>query len=306
MKKHWQSVSDSYLLSVELTTDDPEQLDNLTSTLPQGPEEPFVEFGYDLRGLERERIRCTHCHQPHLAGVVVNKGGKRFLVGHICGAHIYGANFAIIKRDYEEAVLRQDVLRRAENVRTVIDPFLQWIQQVSESGIFQLNEDFRYQFRKRLPWLWDTLKYHTNNAGGTFGKLQLPKTLFDGFTDPHRSFSAAAAEISKSAMLIVSKVEHSKQIGGTIDRLQVQVGKIEQAIKQLEEVEQFFQPNFVAALCQTATRKDHHSRYEAGQTSITCVSGTISKTVRRPSNYKLPNSGPISAFRAAVSNLDLE
>lgn len=105
-KKYWDSVSEDHLLTVDLTTDDPEKLENLTLTVPDGTEEPFVEYGYNLRGLEREKVRCAHCNQPHLAGVVVNKGGLRFLVGHICGAHIlwrrlYGSEEGLRHRGYQ-------------------------------------------------------------------------------------------------------------------------------------------------------------------------------------------------------------
>ena len=72
-KRYWGSVSDAHLLAVELTTDNPEKLDNLTAILPQGPEEPFVEYAYDLRNSDNGMMRCTHCHQLHLAGVVINK-----------------------------------------------------------------------------------------------------------------------------------------------------------------------------------------------------------------------------------------
>jgi hypothetical protein len=33
-KKYWESVSEDHLLAVDLTTDDPEKLDNLTLTVP--------------------------------------------------------------------------------------------------------------------------------------------------------------------------------------------------------------------------------------------------------------------------------
>jgi hypothetical protein len=165
-KRYWGSVSDALLLTVELTTDDPEKLENLTTALPEGPEDSFVEYAYDLRGLEREKMRCTHCHQAHLAGVVVNKGGKRFLVGHVCGAHIYGANFEVLRKDYEAAVVRQDVLRRVREVRGVVDPFLEWMETFSQSDIFKQYEDLRVQFQKKMQWLWTELQWHTNNAGG--------------------------------------------------------------------------------------------------------------------------------------------
>jgi hypothetical protein len=125
--KHWDTVGDEHLLSVELTTDNPETLENLVPYVPSAPGETFVEFAYDLRKLERPKFRCAHCHQRHLAGVVVNKDGQRFLVGHVCGAHIYGTNFAVLKKDYDAAVVRQDILRRVREIRGAVTQFLAWL-----------------------------------------------------------------------------------------------------------------------------------------------------------------------------------
>ena len=303
MSKYWGSVSDDYLLSVELTTDDPEKLENLIRIVPNGPEEPFVEYGYNLKGLEREKMRCAHCNQPHFAGVVVNKAGQRFLVGHICGKHIYGVNFAVLKKDYDAAVLRQDVLRRVREIRTVIDPFLEWLEHLTSSEVFDQYDRLHDQFSKSMPWLWEKLKWHTNNGGGYLGHLKLPSTLFDGFTDPKKGFKELAAEISKTAMLIVGKIEIEKDLGGTLGRLQASLSRIEAIVKQLEEVEQFFQPAALGTVCEWANEHDGKRRYKPGLMSIVCLRDKGPITTRVPSIYKIPDTSPIAAFRAAVSNL---
>ena len=226
-KRYWESISEDHLLAVDLTTDDPEKLEIFTLTVPDGPDGSFVEYGYNLRGLEREKIRCAHCHQLQLAGVVVNKGGLRFPVGHICGAHIYGVDFAALKKDYDTAVIRQDTLRRVREIRAVVDPFLEWMEQFSNSPAFHLRDELLLQLRKRMPWLWEQLQWHTNNTGGYLNGLKLPDTLFDGFTDPQRGFKEAAADISRSAMLVVGKIEIDKDVGGTLSRLQLLIGQVE-------------------------------------------------------------------------------
>ena len=302
-KRYWESVSEDHLLTVDLTTDDPEKLENLTLTVPDGPEEPFVEYGYNLKGLEREKIRCAHCHQPHLAGVVVNKGGLRFLVGHICGAHIYGVNFAALKKDYDTAVIRQDTLRRVREIRAVVDPFLEWMEQFSTSPVFHLRDELLLQLKKRMPWLAEQLQWHTNSGGGRLKGINLPATLFDGFTDPERGFRVSAAEISRVALLVVGKIEIEKDLGGTIGRLQVLLSQIETAVKQLEEVERFFQPSVLGPVCEWANRNDRKRKYEAGLMTVTCFRDQGSTTVRVPSTYRVPNTAPLIAFRAAVSNL---
>jgi hypothetical protein len=235
--------------------------------------------------------------------VVVNKGGLRFLVGHICGAHIYGVDFAALKKDFDTAVIRQDTLRRVREIRAVVDPFLEWVEQFSSSSIFRLRDELLSQIKKRMPWLWEQLQWHTNNGGGRLNGIVLPPTLFDGFTDPERGFRGSAADISRVALLVVGKIEIEKDMGGTIGRLQVLLSQIETAIKQLEEVEQFFQPSTLGRVCDWATRNDRKRRYEAGLMMITCFRDQGPTTVRVPNTYKTPNMAPIEAFRAAVSNL---
>ncbi|MET4252955.1 hypothetical protein [Bradyrhizobium sp. LA6.7] len=302
-KRYWESVSDAHLLAVELTTDDPEKLENLVDQLPNGPDESFVEYGYDLRKSERAKMRCTHCHQPHLAGLVINKAGLRFLVGHICGEHIYGANFEVLRKDYDAAVDRQGLLRRIGEIRAVVDPFLEWMAHFSTAKVFEQYGEIRAGFQKNMPWLWEQLKWHTNNGGGRVGRIRLPNTMFDGFTDPQRGFRELGAEISKLAMLIVGKIQIEKDIGGTLGQLQVLLARVEATVKQLEEVVQFFQPVLLGDVCDWATLNDRRRKYEAGLMSITCVREGSRSMVRVPPDYKIPNTAPIEAFRAAVSNL---
>ena len=90
-----------------------------------------------------------------------------------------------------------------------------------------------------MPWLWEKLEWHTNRGGGRMGQARLPKTLFDGFTDPQRGLKVIAAEISKLAMLVVSKVEIDKDIEGSLGRLQSLLSRLEETIRQLQEVEEF-------------------------------------------------------------------
>jgi hypothetical protein len=78
---YWDSTTDEALLAVDLTTDDPEKLENLVYEIPSGDEEPYVEFAYDLRGTEREKLRCVFENHRHLSGFVMNKGARRFMVG---------------------------------------------------------------------------------------------------------------------------------------------------------------------------------------------------------------------------------
>lgn len=105
-RRHWENLSDDLLVDTELTTDDPESLENLVYEIPAGDEDPYVEFKYDLRKSEREMFSCVHGHHQHLAGFVMRKGTARFLVGWMCAQTIYGENFEEYTSDFDAAVNR--------------------------------------------------------------------------------------------------------------------------------------------------------------------------------------------------------
>src|SRR5580700_6974448 len=106
-RRYWEALSDDLLLDVELTTDNPQSLPDVVTELPMGDDEPHVEYKYDFRRSDSEKLRCVHCHQLHLAGYVMLKNGNRFFVGHICGKHIYGEDFEQYTADYNAAANRQ-------------------------------------------------------------------------------------------------------------------------------------------------------------------------------------------------------
>ncbi|MBR1146131.1 hypothetical protein [Bradyrhizobium sp. AUGA SZCCT0431] len=233
----------------------------------------------------------------------MNKTGQRFLVGHVCGAHIYGTNFAFLKKDYDAAVIRQDILRRMASIRGVLSPFLDWLEVFSASGVFERYDRFKQQFGRNMPWLRDQLKWHTNNAGGQIGEIALPATLFDGFTDPHLGFKNLAAEVSKNALLAIGKIEIEKDTAVVIERLQSLLAKVEPAVDQLRELEDFFQPVLLSSICEWGTRKDAKGRYEPGLMSIARHEGKQTAIVRMPGGYSLPDISALIAFRAAISGL---
>jgi hypothetical protein len=304
---HWNSLSDNDLLDAELTTDSPDQLEGLVFHVPEGAEEPYVEFKYDLRKTEHEKLRCCHCNQPHLAGFVMNKLGQRFLVGHICGEHIYAENFSHYTNDYDMAVERRDTLRRVRDARAVIEPFSAWLKEFSESNVFDLYHRIQDQFDERMEWLSKQLKWHTNNGGCAIEGHKLPKTFFDGYTDPHGEFIDIAPAIMSDALLLVGKMEIHKDMRITFGRLQAKLSRLEMVIKQLREPLDFFQPATLTHVCAWATEHDNPNkrRYKAAMMSLTCHRDKTMVSVQIPRGYKVPSLETLQKFRAALAGFDL-
>jgi hypothetical protein len=300
---YWRSVSDEHLLSVELMIDDPTTLENLVFEVPQGGEEPHIEFVYDQRGSGRPKYRCVHGNHPHLFGCVMNRDGKRFMVGWICGREIYGEDFRRFRKDYDYARDRQELLRRVREVKAVIDGFIAWMENVARNHVFTLYEGLGTQFVRYMPWLRGRLEYLTNRGGGMLHELKLPATLFDGFSDPRREFKQAAADIAKCGMLLIGKAEIEKDVKVTLGRMLQLLKQLERVIDQLKEVEDFFQPAMLGPISEWATESHEPKRikYTVGLGSLTYHRDSGPVTVRIPEGYKVPDREPIRAFRAALS-----
>lgn len=155
---HWSLLSDEELISLDLTTDDPERLSGLVSYIPERHSDAHVEYKYDYRGQEREMLTCVHGHHKHKAGYVMKVGEERFLVGWMCGEMIYGENFDRYTSSYEAAVDRQSGLRRAKQIRDALDPFKFWLTRIPHMDAFQLYTTVRLQWVGHIPWLYEQLK----------------------------------------------------------------------------------------------------------------------------------------------------
>jgi hypothetical protein len=300
---YWGRLRDDELLKAEVTVDDPESLEGLVYEVPAGEEESYVESSYDFRGTDREELSCVHGSHGHLAGFVMRKGTVRFLVGHICAKNIYGEHFEAHKNDYEAAVQRRDILRRVQEVGVVIDPFLRWLGEASQMSAFEQYEAFKSQLADRMPWLHRELNWHTNNRSGWFGRANLPPTLFDGFTDPHKAFKMAAAEMSGTLMLAVAKMKIEKDVESTFSKMRILLTKLDTALVQLQEVVDFLQPELLSQVCQHANERDNAKKrkYIPGLMSITCQRDKGMATVQLARNYTVSSRGPIVGFRAAMN-----
>ncbi|MET4312845.1 hypothetical protein [Bradyrhizobium sp. RT4b] len=153
---YWSTLTEEQLLRTAFTTNDPESLERLTEDVPATDELPFVELWYDFRGTKRERLRCVHCrYHNHLAGYVIRTTeGQRFLVGHECGDKLYGADFEILRSDYDEARDYASNLRRWRNLQSALPGFLEWLAELQCCSAVRTYRDTKSVFRARLPRLF--------------------------------------------------------------------------------------------------------------------------------------------------------
>lgn len=157
MVSRWGTMSEEELLQTAFTTDNPEGLAGLVDTVPSLSEQPpFVELWYDFRGSKRDRVRCVHCGwHNHLAGYVIKTAeGQRFLVGHDCGDKLYGADFEVFKRDYDDARNHASNLRRWHNLLEALPALLEWLSELEWCEQVKAYRDVKKAFRAELPRLY--------------------------------------------------------------------------------------------------------------------------------------------------------
>ena len=305
---YWTSLSDTALLNVELTTETPDKLEGIVFALPQSATAPHVEFKYDMRRTESEKVRCIHCNTAHLAGYVMNQDGARFLVGHICGGNIYGEDFKQYTNDFEEAADRRETLRRVRDAQALVEPFCIWLKEISESDVFMQYQRIHTQFYERMEWLTLQLKWHTNNGGCLLAGHKLPPTFFNGYENPHREFLEIAPAIMGDAMLLVGKLGIHKDAKATFGRLQAKLSRLEIVIKHLSEPLDFFQPATLKHVCKWATENDDPKKrkYNAATMRLTCHHDRGPISVKVPKGYKVPSLATLQHFRAALAGFQVK
>jgi hypothetical protein len=302
-RRHWESLTDDQLIEAELMTDDPEGLENLVYEIPPGDEEPYVEFKYDLRLSGREEFRCVHGNHRHLAGFVMKKAGKRFLVGWMCGKTVYGEDFDAYTADFDAAVSRQDALRRVRAIRRAVDPFVVWLGEVSASEVFKQYGRVRGQIRETMPWVYDNLSAASVLNVRDIG-AQLPANLCDDGVNAREDFNRLMTDVAAVSLLLAGEPERvAKQIGLIRSRMDGLAKRAEAILDLLQEVVDFFQPAVLAAVCKLANEHDNPRRrkYNFGLLTITCKRDRDKTTIAMPKNFVLPSQEPIRNLKLALS-----
>lgn len=304
-RRHWETLSDDQLLEMELMTDDPESLPNLVYEIPPGDEEPYVEFKYDLRKSDREKFSCVHGHHQHLAGFVMRKGTARFLVGWICAGTIYGENFDKYTADFDAAVIRQDALKRVREIRSAISPFIDYLNSISRSDVFKHFSRVRGQLETQMPWIFDTLPAAASMDRHIIG-ARLPKRLCAPGTDLRDEFNRLMVDFAAAGVMLAGEPEKvAAIIGGIRSKMEGLAKRSEAVLDTLREVEEFFQPAALAAICKLANEHDNPKRrkYEAGLLTLTCKRDRDKSVISMPSGFELPSRRPLEAFQSALAGV---
>lgn len=300
---HWDSLSDEQLVDLELEIDDPRTLSGLVLKVPSGDVEPHVEFKYDLRGQDVEEFICCHCHQGHKAGLVMNLGGVRYLVGWQCGASIYGEDFNRYTADYNAVVNRRDALLRVRDLKRGVEAFKAWVEQVEASGAIRGFTKLRGVLYHQMPWVYDNLTamsaWDSRAVGAT-----LPRHLCAERVDLRDEF---ARLVSETAAVAVSLIGDPEKLTGALPALRTKIDglarRADMIVKKLDDVVLFFQPAALELIAKHANEHDNpkRRRYQAGLLSLS-VRGVDKCEVRIPDGFSVPSRAAIEALQKLVAS----
>jgi hypothetical protein len=300
---HWDELSDEELLQTELTTDDPESLDGLVKTLPDGYKDSYVEYAYNLRGSDREEFICVHGHHRHLAGFVMRKDDQRWLVGWMCGESIYDEKFDEYKADYNSAVNRRGRLQKRREIENLTRPLTQWLNEAYASSAFEQYQSVRGQLKAKLPWVWGNAR-RVLDGRTIVGKLDGPQTFFSSEVDPKKSFRKVIAEIDALNVGLTQEDNLTEERASRIKRMMRNlINRVEVIFRELRELVDAFQPNVLQVVCDAANKRDNSKKrqYTFGLLSITCKRQKESGiTVQVPQNFSLPNCDTLNAVKKAL------
>jgi hypothetical protein len=299
---HLSEISDEQLAETELVIDAPDRLQGIATEIPADYLQAHIEYTYDLRGSGREdEFVCVHGHHRHLHGAVMRLGDVRFLVGWICAENIYGESLAGRVADYDARVIRQKAVLRVRDLRTAIAGFSSWAAQVSGSGAPQAYDALRERLRRRFPFVWGTVQ---RSRGRMLRGALMPRYLCgDDRFEFRNSFEASFGRLMTETASVSSKLTGESQrvaasIGAIHLDIQGLVRRAELAMEKLTDVELFFQPVTLAAVCEEAENaRPRRARHHAGLLRLSCRS----EVIEMPSGFAIPSRVPIDRLQAALS-----
>jgi hypothetical protein len=182
--------------------------------IPNGTEQTYIEFTYDLRGTGREHeFVCVHGHHRHLHGAVMRKGQARFLVGWICAETIYGEDLAKYVADFDSAVQRRAALIRAKELRDAFAQFSSWAIQIPESSTLEAFETVRGQLKRRLPWVFELVR---SGAGHRLNGATMPRYLCADGEDIEGAFIRLLDEITAATISLTGNAQRIANSIGSI------------------------------------------------------------------------------------------
>jgi hypothetical protein len=295
-RSHWAGVSDDRLIDLDLEIDNPEVLEGLVRQVPANYADAHVEFKYDLRGMDITEFTCVHGSHQHKAGFVMNVDGVRFMVGWKCAKTIYNEDFDEYTADFDAAVVRRDALLRVREMREAVAQFSAWLDGISISSAFEAFSDISDRLEKHMPWVYQTLQ---SANGGRIEGVVMPKYLCLPPADVRADFGRL---MNATAAVTMKLIGDAQVVAASIGLIRAEIHSLirraELILAKLSDLELFFQPATLQAICQHAENAvPKRRRHFAGLMKLS----TRDVFVEMPRDFVVPSRRPIDALHVAVA-----
>lgn len=154
-----------------------------------------------------------------------------------------------------------------------------------------------------MPWVYDNLPAAAEMDARVIG-APLPKRLCADGTDVRQEFNRLMSDMAAASITLAGAPEKvASMIGSIRSKMEGLARRIEAILDTLFEVEVFFQPGALAAICKLANEHDNPKRrkYHAGLLSLTCRRDKDKTVIAMPKGFDLPSRRPTEAFRSALA-----
>jgi hypothetical protein len=295
---HWATFTDEDLANVDLEIESPDLLPGVVMEVPQDHENAYIEFTYDLRGSGREEeFSCVHGHHRHLHGAVMRVDDVRFLVGWICAGTIYGESLAGRIADFDAAKTRRNAVVRIRQLREAVADFSIWADDVSRSGALEAYDDVRNRLRWDFPFIFDTLNAF---PGRRIANATMPPNLCaDGAEFLGNSFERLMNKVASVTISLTGDIQKAASKIGTIHAdIESILRHAEVILRKLSDVELFFHPSTLSALCDYANNAvPRRANHTSGLLKLMCRGQVLTM----PGGFSMPSRSAIDRLQAALS-----
>ncbi|MDR3500688.1 MAG: hypothetical protein P4L72_15850 [Parvibaculum sp.] len=164
-------ISDADLIGRKFVVHDPESLP-YSRTLPENYQTATIEYWYDVTPPKNVRghpyVWCSHDgKRTHWKGYVMKtEDGVLFLLGHDCGSDLYGLDFNLVARDFNQMRDRQGYVLQVVETLALFPTFLGELRSAVEHPGIQKIESMRNALGRSMPHLHHQLVTALRRADG--------------------------------------------------------------------------------------------------------------------------------------------
>jgi hypothetical protein len=181
-------------------------------------------------------------------------------------------------------------------LRKAVAEISAWADQVSCSGALEAFDAVRSQLKQRFPWVFEVLQ---RVAGGRINDVIMPKYLCADSGSIEDSFVRLMSEITTVTSSLTGDAQRvAGSIGSIRSNIESIIRRTELLLAKLSDVELFFQPATLSAICEHAENAvPRRMRHYPGLLKLSARD----QVVEMPIGFAIPSRSRIDCLQAVLS-----